>query len=288
MAHSQFTGIFLLFDETHDERSIILLCLLCLNVTRWLLRRCAPSHTTHWLAGLQISIHVSFQQWKRHTSRVFIILRPSSAYWCIQAHIDQSYSKLWVFNDRLSKWPSIMTQWFRVSINVMRGCSKKKKKTQYNSSVCILIADGPIMQPKQPNLQWAHDKRTSNLFKQILFLTCPPFLAVTAKLTTGVALPFACHIWLTALIHFGEWTLLGLQTGNTNGCTSLPSNEHNRQGLQHLFSSYLRVMACGMKGKGWSRGSPGDLAVSIDFQSVLLIKGADTEWGKINTAIDWV
>ena len=34
--------------------------------------------------------------------------------------------------------------------------------------------------------------------------------------------------------------------------------------------------------------SPRDLAVSIDFHPVLLIKGADTEWGKINTAIDCV
>lgn len=33
-------------------------------------------------------------------------------------------------------------------------------------------------------------------------------------------------------------------------------------------------------------GLPRDLAVSIDFHPVLLIKGADTEWGKINTAID--
>lgn len=40
------------------------------------------------------------------------------------------------------------------------------------------------------------------------------------------------------------------------------------------------------KSRGY--GLPGDLAVSIDFQPVLLIKGADTEWGMINMAIDCV
>ncbi len=72
------------------------------------------------------------------------------------------------------------------------------------------------------------------------------------------------------------------------------SNGHIRHGLQHLFSSYLRVTACGTRSKSQGHDLPRDLAVSIDFQPVLLIKGADTEWGRLtrlltacNPAVGW-
>lgn len=57
----------------------------------------------------------------------------------------------------------------------------------------------------------------------------------------------------------------------------LSGNGHIRHGVQHLFSSYLRVTACGRKVRKQGYGLPRDLAVSIDLLPVLLIKGADTE-----------
>lgn len=53
--HSLLTGRFLspLKRGTMTKASIILQCLLCLNVTRWLPCCCAHSHTAHPLAALQ-------------------------------------------------------------------------------------------------------------------------------------------------------------------------------------------------------------------------------------------
>lgn len=53
--HSRFTGKFPspLKRGTMTKASIILQCLLCLNVTQWLLCCCAHSHTAHPLAALQ-------------------------------------------------------------------------------------------------------------------------------------------------------------------------------------------------------------------------------------------
>lgn len=55
--HSSLTGkIFShLKRGTLTKASFILHCLFCLNVTKWLLFCCVHSHTTHWLAALQIA-----------------------------------------------------------------------------------------------------------------------------------------------------------------------------------------------------------------------------------------
>lgn len=78
---------------------------------------------------------------------------------------------------------------------------------------------------------------------------------------------------------------------NTSKQGTVLYSSHNRRirhGLQHLVSSYLEVAAFGMRSKRQYYGLLCNLAMSIDFHSVLLIKGADTEWGKINMPIDYV
>lgn len=103
--HSLFTGKFLshLKRGTVTKSSIILHCVFCLNVTQWLLCCCVHSHTTHWLAALQIvsassypisavrEIHfegfyystVGFfsSAWPAFGTVVYNSPRPFSAYW---------------------------------------------------------------------------------------------------------------------------------------------------------------------------------------------------------------
>lgn len=151
--HSLFTGNFFshLKRGTTTKASIILHCVLCLNVTQWLLCCCVRSHTTHWLAALQIVSASSYpiSAVREIQFEGFLLFHSGILFLCmadfwhsrlqfaptlqrvltgyIHRHIYQSYFNRWISNKSLSNLASIVTVWVRASINKMRGCRKSHR-----------------------------------------------------------------------------------------------------------------------------------------------------------------
>lgn len=166
------------------------------------------------------------------------------------------------------------------SINEMKGCrtgcrnllafeSQVEHRRKFQKSVVSSLCAHATV-PSAPHDVWG-----------------PSLLTLTLKCTTGEAV--ACRI-LTDSTEPLWWMKT---TGNAGCCCNtskagaslLPSNGHIRHGLQHLFSSYLRVTPCGTRTKRQDYGLPRDLAVSIDFHPVPIKRW--WHWVReINTAID--